>query len=597
MKELSNHKPGFWSRVWNDPLYFCGSLMLLSILGLTNIGLLSDHLSHQSAGLRHDGAIVSIILGLGVVTGFAGMVLSLIPPVRRLLARLLVRRIFWLACVITFIFLLYAEEDWRGWHALKQFEQQGEARGVKFSLAEVVPPPVPDDQNFALTPIVSTSYAMMMDKHGRELYPQDTNVINRLYMQSWAEEQLAPTPKSGGWMDQDITDLKSWQDYYRTLAAKTNQFAIPPQPGSPAADVLLALGKYNADIEELRQASRLPASRFPLTYDRKEPAGILLPHLAPLKITTLMLRLRACAELQNNQADQALADVKLMLYLNGAIRTEPFLISHLVRIAMLEITLQPIYEGLAGHRWSEAQLGALDSELARQDFLADYQTAMHGELGLALSDIEYIRRNRDFGILDYSEFGQRQPSFLEIGLQLYPSGFFYQNELQLARMQMKYILPAVDVEKRIVSPATVRLNSLAITNELSQYPYTGTFALMRLPAVLNSVKKFTRAQAHLDLARVAIALERFRLAHGEFPDSLDVLAPQFLDPIPHDVINGQPLHYRRTNDGQFVLYSVGWNETDDGGVVVHRKDNEGRNESPSMDEGDWVWEYPAKQLP
>jgi hypothetical protein len=594
MKEMPNSKPGFWSRVWNDPFYFSGSLMLLSILGLIIRGLLSDHLSHQAAGVRHDAVILSIILGLGAVTGLAGMVLSLIPPVRRLLTRLLVRRIFWLACVITFIFLLYAEEDWRGWHALKQFERQGETTGVKFSLAEVVPPAVPDDQNFALTPIVSSSYAMMMDQHGHELYPRDTNVVNRLSMASSGEDWLTTAPDFGDWMHQTNTNLKSWQDYYRALAAKTNQFAIPPQPGSPAADVLLALGKYNADIKELRQSSQLPASRFPLSYDRDEPAAILLPHLAALKTATSTLSLRACAELQNNQSDQALADVNLMLYLNGAIRTEPFLITHLVRIAMLEISLQPIYEGLAARRWSEAQLGALDSELIRQDFLADYRTAMRGELGLDITEIEYMRRNHDFRALDYSEFGPREPSALEIWLQLYPAGFFYQNELQLARMQLEYVLPVVDMEKRLVSPATVRQNSAAITNELRQYPYNGAFARMVLPAVLNSVEKFAQAQAHLDLARAAIALERYRLAHGELPASLDALTPQFLDQIPHDVINGQPLHYRRTNDGQFVLYSVGWNETDDGGVVAHRKEKKGRDESPSMDEGDWVWEYQPK---
>ena len=49
----------------------------------------------------------------------------------------------------------------------------------------------------------------------------------------------------------------------------------------------------------------------------------------------------------------------------------------------------------------------------------------------------------------------------------------------------------------------------------------------------------------MDLARVAIALERYRLAHGAYPESLDVLAPQFIAQLPHDIINGQPLHYRR----------------------------------------------------
>jgi hypothetical protein len=49
------------------------------------------------------------------------------------------------------------------------------------------------------------------------------------------------------------------------------------------------------------------------------------------------------------------------------------------------------------------------------------------------------------------------------------------------------------------------------------------------------------------------------------PETLDALAPQFIEKIPHDIIGGQPLHYRRTNDAEFLLYSIGWNETDDGG--------------------------------
>src|ERR1035438_5931615 len=86
---------------------------------------------------------------------------------------------------------------------------------------------------------------------------------------------------------------------------------------------------------------------------------------------------------------------------------------------------------------------------------------------------------------------------------------------------------------------------------------------MFLPSLGGAVRKFACAQSSVDLARVAIALERYHLAHGSYPESLDTLTPQFMEKRPHDIINGQPLHYRRTSDGQFVLYSVGWNETDD----------------------------------
>ena len=74
------------------------------------------------------------------------------------------RFLFRLACFVTLIALIYAEEDWRGWHAWQKFKQEWEAKGEQFDLASVIPPPVPDDQNFALTPIVASSYEAMLDK-------------------------------------------------------------------------------------------------------------------------------------------------------------------------------------------------------------------------------------------------------------------------------------------------------------------------------------------------------------------------------------------------------------------------------------------------
>ncbi len=112
---------------------------------------------------------------------------------------------------------------------------------------------------------------------------------------------------------------------------------------------------------------------------------------------------------------------------------------------------------------------------------------------------------------------------------------------------------------------------------------------MLLPAVGASVRQFAYAQSSVDMARVASPLERYHLAHGEYPETLDALAPQFIEKIPHDIIGGQPLHYRRTDDGKFILYSVGWNETDDGGVVVLSKYSK---ISPDISQGDWVWQYP-----
>ena len=150
-------------------------------------------------------------------------------------------------------------------------------------------------------------------------------------------------------------------------------------------------------------------------------------------------------------------------------------------------------------------------------------------------------------------------------------------------------LPAVDANLGIVSPDAIRRADAAIATETKNPNPYNVLERLLLPALNAAVRKFANGQCSVDLARTAIALERYRLVHGEYPESLDVLAPQFIAQVPHDVINGQPLHYRRTSDGQFVLYSVGWNETDDGGQV-------GLNKYGGVDnlQGDWVWRYPSK---
>jgi hypothetical protein len=300
--------------------------------------------------------------------------------------------------------------------------------------------------------------------------------------------------------------------------------------------------------------------------------------------------------LDNGQSEQALDDVKLLLGVTDSIRDQPFLISHLVRIAMLAITLQPVYEGMAQQRWSDAQLAELERALAKLDFLADFQLAMKGEKIFAIETIERQRITREYKTVD-ARSGTNK--IITISLRLTPSAYFYQNELAFARMCQQSILPLVDTETRVVSPEGLRRADRAVRAEMKHYSPYKVQALIMFPALNAAVKKFAFAQASVDLARVACALERYRLAHGEYPESLDALSPRFIEKLPHDVIGGQPLHYRRTDDlpsqgsgaasGKFLLYSVGWNETDDGGQVAFTKSG-----SIDREKGDWVWQYPVK---
>ncbi len=583
---------GIWKKPWTG-----WRSLLLGWLGLMVATLIIFWAIMLASGARITGEELKL---WAVFSLCATLVIFLVLFIRWLFCWLNFKRfLFGLACFATLVALLYAEEDWRGKHDWGKFKREWEAKGEKFDFKDFVPPPVPDDQNFAMQPIWVDSIKFEFGTNvAKQWYGETfteserTNLVDCLGISIYGNmdggEYDAKSPHNGYWAKGTETDLKSWRQYYRDLSSKTNEFPVPSQPQSPAADVLLALGKYDSTIETLRQASSLTYSRFPVFSDADHPFDTLLPHLSIFKRLAQFLQLRAIAELQNGQSDKALADVKLAVELTGKIRNEPFLISHLVRIAMLQITLQPIYEGLAEHKWSDAQLVELDSELSKPDFLADYEMTIRGERAAAVSSLDFMRRTSDLGLIQGSD--ERHHPF-NLGF-LAPSAFFYQSELNIARMYQQYDLPMVDLEKGTVSPARVRDLQTEATRDLSYHwwPYK-ILARMLFPAIENAVKKLAYAQSATDLARTAIALERYRLAHGEFPESLDALAPQFMEKIPHDVIGGRPLHYRRTDDGQFVLYSVGWNETDDGGVVVMAKGS-----SPGVDsnKGDWVWRYPQK---
>jgi hypothetical protein len=255
-----------------------------------------------------------------------------------------------------------------------------------------------------------------------------------------------------------------------------------------------------------------------------------------------------------------------------------------VRIAIVAINVQPIWEGLAEHKWSDEQLVALDAELAKLDFLADYEFTMRGEQAFAIASFENQRRTREVISSKPDGFG-----LITNKLTLMPSAYFYQNELAYARVIQQWALPLVDTNSRVISPTALqRTENLADAERKHYSPYK-IQALMLFSALGAYAKKTSSIQSQVDLARVACALERYRLAHGEYPEMLDTLVPQFIGKLPHDIINGQPLHYRRTEDGNFVLYSVGLNETDDGGQIVLTKGG-----SVDLEKGDWVWQYPIK---
>jgi len=496
--------------------------------------------------------------------------------------------LFGVACVITLIALFYAEEDWRGKRAWDQHRREWEAKGEKFSVVELAPPPVPDEKNFALAPLLKSALDFVRTTNG--IVWRDTNAYQHL-ISVRADAAGGGEKKKlslGNWETGALANLAACREFYR---GNTN-YPQPTAPGSPAKDILIALGKFDADLTGLQTAAaERPDARFPIAYDYEPAAGILLPHLGVIRPLCQLLHLRATAELASDQSGKAFEDLKLAFRLSDAIRDEPILVDHLVRIATLGVNLQTIREGLARHAWSEAQLTELETYLASINLLAEYKRAMRGERAFSTADLDFARRQGSrFNPAELFPPGLRPSSMVS----LMPSGWFYQNMLTLSQLHQNYVLPAVDEKSHRVLPDYVQQLEAATEALGSEryHPYK-LFAALLFPSLSKAIQKTARMQTYVDAGQVACALERYRLANGKYPDSLAALQPAFIQRIPNDVMDGKPLRYRVTPEGGYILYSVGWNLTDDGGELAWTSDQERQVDATK---GDWVWTNPRTEV-
>ena len=472
--------------------------------------------------------------------------------------------------------LCWGIENYRGRRAWEACRRELLAAGEKLDLADFVPAPVPDEQNFAMTPLLASVSAPRADaaptNTGARGY--DTNAVERVR----ALGRLVGTPltKEDGREFRHILDLPRRAVAMDRRVGRTN--ATPPDWAAAARQILAGLAPAEAALSELRAAAPRPYARFDIRYG--DGANTRLAHLSILKDIANVAQLRAVAELELGRTDDALADLAIIRRVGEALKTDPFSVAGSVRVTIVQIELQALWEGLATHRFNESQLGILQTNLADRNLLANYVFCLRAERAQCNESFSKLRRKtrsaKDFAGEDAGP---------EVGLM--PAGWVYQNQAMINRLFQE--MTAVDTVGGRLDPRRFARDS-ALQKQLAGFtPYEGvTRQFFRL--FNNVVIKFAYGQASVDQAVIACALERHRLARGRYPANLAELAPRFLATLPTDLVNGEPLHYRLLRPDHFQLYSVGWNLLDDGGVTGETKTDEHGVRYPNLGNGDWVWD-------
>jgi len=107
------------------------------------------------------------------------------------------------------------------------------------------------------------------------------------------------------------------------------------------------------------------------------------------------------------------------------------------------------------------------------------------------------------------------------------------------------------------------LHRPSIVSMYSSGNWTGQILFyMTMPAIIPSLATKSKGDTQLQATRIILALRAYQLTHGNLPSDLNALVPEFLDAVPPDDFDGQPLRYAPDRK---IVYSVGQNLKDDGG--------------------------------
>lgn len=336
-----------------------------------------------------------------------------------------------------------------------------------------------------------------------------------------------------------------------------------------AADYIKWSDQFVPAFDDIREALKRPYAILPGDYSN--PAFMPIPNFVLMRALAQTLGQRAQCYFLLGEPDKALHELTLIHDVCRILEKPPTgqpetLVEAMINTAIMGLYVAMIEEGLQRHAWQEPQLIALQEELNETDLCPFLYEALR-EGPAHITRVVELATPPDWGLSRLV----RWPV---------PRGWMYQMMVVTVKLEGKSLID-VNLKKNVISPKKLDETMQDINTMLNRHSPFNLLARIAIPNELKAWQTTAYNQTLVNEAQIACALERYHVAHGEYPETLDALAPQFIETIPHDLIGGQPLLYRRTEDGKFLLYSVGWNETDDGG-----------QKPPHLTEytqGDWVW--------
>jgi hypothetical protein len=281
------------------------------------------------------------------------------------------------------------------------------------------------------------------------------------------------------------------------------------------------------------------------------------------------------ASLETGDYQAAYQDAVLIYRLKEALRRDALVLPALVGASLEALFSDAIDRGIRVHAWTAEELRDIDRMLATIDVPRRLAAALRMERALML-DVAWpslVGTEKDPALSFASEGGAQ---FRWVYRKFWMPG----DQALYTDIVQREVESLEAVPRQGMNPKFFpdHIENYLRTHSSEHHETSKLMTMATLPAQSKAVPRAAKVQTDVFLTRAAIALELYRMEHGAYPESLAVLKPGKPGGIPLDLITGEPFRYRRNDDGSFAMWSVGWNEKDEDGLI-----------SEKTTDGDWVW--------
>lgn len=352
----------------------------------------------------------------------------------------------------------------------------------------------------------------------------------------------------------------------------------------------------NAALDRLNEESKRPRFYVPyLASDQEEGTlqsvvSVLLPSIQEIRELARALSVRAMLRIGNGELDGAWEDLQTIHRLGEHVGGGMTLIEGLVAVAVRSIAYAGQRQVLLSGKLTSEQLERFRDDLnATLPQIRLDEKIDKGERVFGLSVVQQLAQsstqdagkateifgNDELGTMVTQLLRTRGATWVDWNVILDMFNDYYDRLAALGKEtdteKRRQLFNALDQQfeeltKNSRSPFKSGLTALFGGPEGRGKQLGAVLCALLLPAVQQAYNATWRIEATADVTRLGFAAEGYRMTHKEYPASLDLLADQFDGTLPLDPYTRSSYRYVKHADG-FVVYSVGINQRDDGGLT------------------------------